>query len=175
MAMSSGTLSTELQEIENAATEPPVLDGWEAAWQAYFLESEVQGVNPSSESVFSVATAAFKAGLLGISSGATAVDGATKIVTAHKAFWAALAPLVATVWEVTPPLASLVTPPPWILSSQLETAYINGLAAIFTANTAANLPKDQAYDAVTVLIHTNNLGATVVDTTVPTPVVWPIT
>ena len=181
MTLTASTLSSRLEGIENTEDEAEVRTGWRMALGLYFSESAVKGVSPSVtydpgppeilSTPYDTALDAFASALTGISTGTTAVEGATKIAAANATFWTSLAPLVATVWIVVPVLASLVTAPPGVLA---QPAYITALSGIFASNMAGDLSKADAYAAIAALIHTNNQGATVLDTTTPTPLVWPV-
>lgn len=183
MTLKASTLAAGLAAIENTTDEAEVRAGWRNAFDLYFAESTVKGISPvvtpydpgppevPRSTPYDAALDAFATALTGISLGTLPTDGATKIAVANAAFWTTLAPLVASVWVVVPVLASLVNAPPGVLA---QPAYVTALAGIFEANKNASLPKVDAYDAIATLIHSNNAGANVLDTTVPTPLTLPV-
>lgn len=183
MAMSADTLASELEALDPVADEAPVIENLRNAWDLYFAESTVKGISPivtpydpgppevPRSTPYDVALDAFAGALTGISTGTTAVQGATYLVNAMVAFWGALAPLVPTVWVTVPPLATLTTIPTGLLAPP---TVIAALAPVFTANTVAALSKPDCMSAIAAILHANNTGATVTDTTVPTPLILPV-
>lgn len=183
MPLNASTLATELANIEPTDDEAVVRAGWRLAFGTYFAESSVKGVTPIITpydpgppevplvTPYDAALDQFALALTGISLGVLPTDGAMKIATAHAAFWTAIAPLVASVWIVAPPLASLVTPPAGVLAIP---AYVTALSAVFVSNRDGALSKVDCYNAIAAVIHGNNTGATVLDTTTPTPLTLPI-
>jgi len=171
MVMTLSTLATELKKLGPTDTEPPVTEGWAAAYSKYMAQSAVLGVSPASESVMAAAKAAMKGALTGISAPKAELPAAQLIVAAVKTFWATLLPLGATVWITTPfPLVPApFTPPVAFLDSGAELVVAQALAAVFTANKVGSVPKNASYDAIAAVIHAAGAGATVTQATTPSP------
>lgn len=169
MALNPNVLSAELQKIENASTEPPVVEGWAQAYATYMMGSGVLGIAPAGESAFAPAKAAMAGVLVGISAPQPiALPAAQKIALAVKTFWLTALPLCSAIWVTAPPLLPAFTPPLTFLDPSAEQLAIQALAAVFTANIAVP-SKDVAYDAIAAVVHLMGLGATVTQATVPAP------
>lgn len=189
MPLNAATLSAKLQELDPVSEEPPVIEAWKTAVDFWFAESTVAGISPlvipydpgdpeaeppvpptPRSTPYDTMLAQFESAMAGISSGSTAVEGATIIVNAFVAFWGALAPIVATVWVTVPPLGTVGTIPPPLLATP---ALITSLATLFLANKDAALSKADSYDALAAALNTANVGALVINTA-PTPVTLPV-
>jgi len=176
MALTPATLATELKAApEFPATEQDVIDKWSAAWQTYWEESVANPGAVAANSSPAAAVSAFEAALVGISNTAnTAVQAATKIKDACKAFWTAATPVLAYPTVPAPAPGAYVTPPPFMLDASAENTFVAALAAVFTANMTGSVAKDPAMDAIATAINTGQAGATFLDTTAPTPITYTV-
>ncbi len=177
MALTPATLADGFKEPpEFPADEQAVIDKWSAAWQAYFEESVVTPGPISAEVSPAAAVSAFEAALIGISApDNTAVQAATKIKDACKAFWTVATPLLAYATPLPPAPGPYLTLPLFMLDAGAEDAFVTALAAVFTVNMTGAVGKDPALTAITTAINAApQAGATFLDTTVPTPITYTV-
>lgn len=171
MALNPSTLADGLKASpEFPADEAAVIAKWSAAWQAYWEESEATytTIIVGAEASPAAAVTAFEAALVGISvPGNTAIQAATKIKDACKAFWTAATPNLAYL-TTPPPAGPWVLVPPFMLDAGAENAFVAALATVFTNNMLGAVEKDPAMLAIATAIHAApQVGATFLDTTPP--------
>jgi hypothetical protein len=158
MALSQSTLSTELQNIANATSEPPARAAFAAAFSSYMLGATSNGA-PLNGAIATAAEAAMEVALAGMSADGAA---ATAIQTGVIAYWAALNVPTAFGASVSP------TVPPTGLAG-LGAA----LSAVFATNISGSLDKAPACDAIAAVWHPLMLGGLATFLT-PPPVTFPI-
>jgi len=155
MAMSSATLKAELVALNLYEDEGDAIAGWSAAFKTYFLDAACNGI-PVTPAALVPCEAAMKGAMIGLS-----LTGAVAIQAGIVAFWGALIPAVAF-----PPAISLIPPP---ALAGISTALI----PVFLASTTGKLGTDPAMEAISTVIHANNLGGTAAFIG-PPPLVAPI-
>jgi len=174
MALDPQTLADGLASIEDyPANETIVIDGWADAWADYFEESTANGV--AANTAPAAAITAFKAALVGISGDNTAEEAATMIKNACKAFWTAAIPTLA--YTTTPSAAPgpYLTPPLFMLTPQAELDLVADIQEAFEDNASGFVAKEAALLAVAEAIDGEvQAGATFLDTTVPTPILYTV-
>ena len=155
MALSQSTLASGLEALEPETVEAVAIQRFVDAWEGYFEGATVQGF-PVQSGALSAALASLQGGLTGWSAPNAA---AAAIQTGLTAFWATLAPTVATVWL---PLPNVVTPPavpPPGLAG--VAASLTGLFVSLTA--AGTTTKEQAAAQIAAVLHpAAGVGGTVI-------------
>lgn len=162
MSMSPDTLSTELQKIDNASTEPPVTQGWFDAIKVFWEEAQADpGAIAPTPDASDTALTAMKGAMTGISTPrASGLLAAQQIFSpAFAAFWSTMSGIIATVFSG----AVTLTPPPWTIDSGVKLGFETALGAVFDANKASALPKADSYDAIAAAIAPFFAGASYVD------------
>ena len=154
MAMSSGTLSTQLQNLAPAGDEPTAIGHLADAWHTYFSSAQAGAVPYAPSSVPRDAMAGAMTGL--------STTGSVAIQAGVTAYWVA----VAAGGPVFFPTATLVTPAPGLAGIAAA------LVPVFLANTLGSLDLASSCSAIATVLHPLNLGGTA---TLPGPVVTPIT
>jgi len=174
MALSATTLADGLKDApEYPADEAATINKLSTAWNAYW---EGSGALPGpivANTAPALGVTAFKAALVGISTaGNTSNDAAKLFLDACKGFWTAAIPLLSYVTPLPPAPGPYATPPPFMLNSAAEAAWVLALETAFDDNTINELSKDSSMNAIAAAIHSGQAGATFLDTTVPTPLVY---
>jgi len=171
MSLTPSTFATALKsEATYPATEAAAITALADSWDVYWEESvaEYLAVDVSANSTPAAARVAFEAALVGISTTTnTAVNAATYLKNACKAFWTVAIPALAYT-TTPPPLGPYVGFPAFMLNGTTETALVTAMASAFTANMVDSETRDDAIDAFTSAIDGGvQSGATFLDTTTP--------
>ena len=158
MALVQSNLSTQLQNIADATSEPPARAAFADAFSSYMLDATSNGA-PLVPAIATAAEAAMEVALTGMSASGAA---SAAIQAGVIAYWAALNVPGAFGASVTP------TVPPTGLAG-LGAA----LSAVFATNIASRLDKAPACDAIAAVWHPLMLGGLATFLT-PPPVTFPI-
>jgi len=171
MVMTASTLATKLKLIGRPATAEELAQGWADAWEAFIAEA-VELPSNATASGDPEALELFKTAILPMfSSDSTALQAATSIKDACKAFWGGTTALILFADVVPTPAGAFTLPPPFMATPASELAFATALAGVFTANATGSLTADDAYDNIAAAILAAPMaGATFLDTLVPTPV-----
>jgi hypothetical protein len=148
-------LKDELMNLGFYDDEGEAIESLALAFKNYFLDAASNGI-PVSPVAADLGEVAMRGALTGLST-----TGAAAIQAGIVAFWGALVPAV-----VFPPALAIIPPPT-----------LAGIAAaltpVFLANTVGKLGKEPSMDAISVVLHANNLGGTAAFLG-PPPLVSPI-
>ncbi len=150
MALSSATLSTQLQAI-SGATEAAAITAWSEAWATYFAGA-VAGSGPgvaftTTPVTIAAARAAMEAAMVGL---ATSGQGDNEVQDGITAWWTYLSANPAACFAG----ASAVAAPGGL--SGIAAA----VAALFATNSAPGVTAATACDAIAAALHTANAGGT---------------
>ena len=142
MALTATKLADELKALGLYNTEADACVAWAIAFDNYFQDAVTNGVPVTPGSTVGAKTA-MQTGLTGLS-----VTGAAALTAGIIAYWNTVASLVASIWPGT----IAASPPPSLSAIQAA------LEAVFAANIAGALSKDDSMTAIAGAIHPNNLG-----------------
>ena len=159
MVLAAATLASGLANMAPTDSEGSAIQAFVDAWEAYFDQSTVAATQATHGS-YPTALSAMAAAMAGCSASGAA---AAKIQAATVAFWSALAPLAAVVWQPSVVLVPPAVPPPGL--SGIAAA----LAPVFTSNQGGNLSLSAAANAVAGALHSANAGGTVPGSIPPSP------
>jgi len=182
MALSAAVLATELGKIGLSDNESDVLDGWEDAWNVYFADAAILSgpISNNGVAAYGLCTVALKTALMGISVGGTEAQAAERIVTATEAFWDSIGttPLIPTtlIWTTVPVLlGTLATKPGYMATPTTRAAFVSSLASTFVTNRTTSATASQALTSIANVIDSYMGGATMLDTTPTTPIIYTVT
>lgn len=161
MTMSASTLADAFLAMPAVETEAEAIAEFVDAWETYFSEATVNGIAINSGSL-SGALSSMSGAMTGLST-----TGALSMAAGIVAFWGTVSTSVASIWTLAPVLVS-ATPPPGVATIATLIS-VTGIASTVGALSAVD-----ATTAMASTIHTPNLGGIAIDTTVPTPIGWPI-
>ena len=152
MALSSATLSAELQSLTPTGSEATAIAALSDAFDVYFREATVNGV-PLVPAAISPGLAAMQAALVGMNAPGT---GAGKLAAGVAAFWTAQLGLATSLWITAPVI--LV---PHIVAPAALSGLSAALSSVFASNVSGGLSLSDCCDAIAAAIHTACSGATV--------------
>lgn len=160
MALSSATLSTQLQTMTATGSEATAITRFSAAFSTYFQGSTVNGAALVPASI-SPGLTALQSALVGMSASGA---GAAKISAGVTAFWTAQLSLATGMWITAP----VVLVPPIVPPAGLA-GLSAALTAVFASNVSSGLSLASACNAVAATIHTACSGGTVPGSVPPAP------
>lgn len=161
--LSPDTLANGLSNNPNVQTETEAINNFVSAWISYFNGASASGIPISSSAVQSAGNV-MKSAMTGLSK-----TGPAAIQSGIVAFWGALVPQFAVLFNIPPNVPTLLTPPPAI------SALAPLLLTVFTSNTGGKLDVQTANKNIASVIHTAQTGAIYALTTpAGAPITFPI-
>jgi len=145
MPMLPTTLANQIINLPLTMDVNIAIEGWANAWIEYFSQSSAGPVPCVKPVLFGLPKTLMKAAMTTLST-----TGAVALQNGILAFWGGVSASFALVY----PTATAVTPPPGL--SGLSTALI----PVFAANTIGSLSRPVSANAISVVMHTLNLGGT---------------
>jgi hypothetical protein len=159
MARSQTTLKDELVAMGLFGDEADAIDAWTAAWSAYFEDAETNGI-PVTPAALPSAEAQMDTAMAGMSE---EDKGAQRIQDGITAWWSAMTAAPASFFSG----CIAISPPPGLpgIASALQSA--------FDSNRDGEVTAEQAYQAISAVLHPANVGGQATFPGAP-PLVFPI-